>query len=158
MGRHAAKPSQKTRVRASRLCFRRGLAAQCQGEEACFRPRLVAGALQRRRRRRRSAAALFAGAQEEEEASENKKVYYSNATTTRTAARQPRPAAAAIPPPPPSLVTALHLAAPPPRRRRSLLSAAGRDHCHGLDRRSNRPPRDATPRRVRVRDDDDVTA
>ena len=44
MGRRAAKPPQKTRVRASRLCFRRGIAAQCEGEEACFRPRLGRGA------------------------------------------------------------------------------------------------------------------
>lgn len=44
MGRHAARQSEKTRVRASRLCFRRGLAAQCEGEEACFRPRLGRGA------------------------------------------------------------------------------------------------------------------
>ena len=44
MGRHAARSSQKTRIRASRFCFRRGLVAQCEGEEACFRPRLGRGA------------------------------------------------------------------------------------------------------------------
>ena len=47
-GRHKI---QKTRVRASRFFSRRGLAAPCEREWACFRPGL-AGALQRRRRRR----------------------------------------------------------------------------------------------------------
>ena len=38
-GRH-----KETRVRASRFLPRRGLAARCEGEEACFRPRLGRGA------------------------------------------------------------------------------------------------------------------
>ena len=51
MGRLAARPSQKTGVRASRFPPRRGLVAACgavhangAAEEACFRPRLGQGA------------------------------------------------------------------------------------------------------------------
>ena len=83
MGRHAARPSQKTRVRASRLCFRRGLAAQCEGEEACFRPRLGRGAAKEKKAAARRLLSLPArGAQKKR----IKKNYYANATTTRAAA------------------------------------------------------------------------
>ena len=119
----------KTRVRASRFFSRRGVAAPCEREEACFRPWLGRGAAKEKKAAGARGCSLCRrrGAAGEEEENDEKQLLYRH-NNTHPAARQPRPAAAAIPQPPPSLVTALHLAALPPRRRRALLSSrsAGR--------------------------------
>ena len=83
MGRSAVRPSQKYAFSRFALFPRRGLSAQCEGEEACFRPRLGRGAA-----KEKTVAAVGGCSLCRCAASKKKRIkkYYANATTTRTAA------------------------------------------------------------------------